>query len=58
MTEHDYKVDKVGAVLIFKDGTTEAEAKAVLASIEDKLERPATAHEYDSRWGGPVWYVP
>lgn len=53
-----YNPTHYGAVVTFKEGTTEEEAKAALEKIADLLDYPAQVNSYDPDWGGPVWYVP
>lgn len=55
-----------GAVIVFKPGTTKEEAGKALRKIQDVLDMdyyvnpdPANlVNEFDSEWGGPVWYIP
>ena len=50
---------RVGAVITFKPGVSPIqaqkalEAMAVAGFIDDTV-----AHEYDTYYGGPVWYIP
>ena len=50
----------VGSVLVFKKGTDVAKAQRFLDELLRRgiLEQPAYAHDYDTRYGGPVWYIP
>ena len=55
-----------GAVLVFKKGTSQKQAAAVLQRIAKALDlgyyvkqEPADlVREFDDEWGGPVWYIP
>jgi len=54
----DYKPDKLGTVLVFKEGVTHEQARASLEKINDVLGYAPKVNEFDSSWGGPVWYIP
>jgi len=56
---------RVGAVLVFKTGTTKAQAEEVLDTIRKHLDEKyycagrTPVYEYDDNCGsGPVWYIP
>jgi hypothetical protein len=53
----DYNPDKTGALLIFKDGVSKEQARKALEDLKALLDYE-TIQEFDSRWGGPVWYIP
>lgn len=50
----------VGAVIVFREGTTEENAQRYLTEMYKRgiLAEPSKAHEYDSNFSGPVWYLP
>ncbi len=63
--------ERIGTVIVFKEGVTEGEAAEILMSIQDKIEIhcfPKTTNTYraaremvrtfDDEYGGPVWYIP
>lgn len=57
--------DRLGAVVVFKPGTTYDEAKAALEKLRDALDLDylvggglPTINSFDEQYGGPVWYVP
>jgi hypothetical protein len=61
----DYTRDRYGAVVVFPAGTTAPEAERAIAALQKVCVdmRAARAeisgpHHYDSRWGGPAWYIP
>lgn len=61
MTNYQPEVTKdlqLGAVLVFKPGTTVEEAQAALAKIRDVVQHASGPHAFNPDWGGPVWYVP
>lgn len=62
---------KRAALIYFKEGVTDEEARAALESIENVLHDPRQfdrhhtttlvgdyVQEYDDEYGGPVWYIP
>lgn len=51
---------KVGAVIIFNDRVSREETQAFLDKLkrEAVIQNPAKANEFDSSFGGPVWYIP
>jgi len=55
---------RVGTVLVFKEGMTKEQAERLLTKIRDVIDDEyyvsgmPTVHEFDSKWGGPVWYIP
>lgn len=51
---------QVGAVIQFAPNASREKCQQFLDSLYERgiLERPATAHEFDGRYGGPVWYIP
>lgn len=63
---------RCGAVLVFKEGVSRAEAEAFLAEISGHMTATGKryidadyyfggkpqVHEYDPAMGGPVWYIP
>lgn len=49
---------RVGAVIVFKRGTSQAEANKVLELMGAKLIERAEAHTFNPDHGGPVWYIP
>jgi hypothetical protein len=63
---------RLGAVLVFREGVSKADAEAALACIQKFLEpsysfQPSSGYvqtpvpavrEYDDDIGGPVWYIP
>jgi hypothetical protein len=61
------------ALIHFREGVTDAEARKALEKITDVLEVPYVwnngfgqpnstvgdyVNEYDDEYGGPVWYIP
>lgn len=67
----EYKVDRYGAVVVFRPNVTKAQAERAMKRlereglIEPKMRFTAEGFApgshvegFDSRWGGPVWYVP
>ena len=59
-----YNPTKVGAVIVFKDGTTEEQASDALEKLRDVLDenywnkcKLGTVQSFDPNYGGPVWYV-
>lgn len=54
----DAKNDRVGAVIIFKKGTSHEDAQRMLDLMGAKIIDKATAHCFDPSVGGPVWYIP
>ncbi len=56
--------DRLGAVLVFKPGTTHDEAVFALAQLDDLLDKDyyvggrPSINSFDEQYGGPVWYVP
>ncbi len=63
-------MQRFGTVLTFKEGVTREEAVEALRKIEDVLklsdfwkdrgEDPLerNIHDFDDKYGGPVWYIP
>lgn len=65
---------KTAALIYFNDGTTMAQARAVIQAVQKQLQRGefqsrrravnhcriehVTVDEYDPDIGGPVWYIP
>jgi len=51
---------QLGAVLVFKPGTTIEKAKKALLKLDDAdlLESLPNIETFDPRYGGPVFYVP
>jgi hypothetical protein len=51
---------QAGAVIVFRVGVSaEAAQRAIDALHElDLLEGQPKVREFDSEWGGPVWYIP
>lgn len=47
-----------GAVIVFKQGVTHAQALEALAKIASRLERMPVPEEFDDEYGGPVFYIP
>jgi hypothetical protein len=66
MAKRPRSVSKVGAVLTFPEGVTEAQVRAFLEEWRGELEKDASEFAFDSiqtgsfnpDWGGPVFYVP
>jgi len=54
----EYNEDQVGAVLVFKQGVTEEQAKEAIKRLKDVLSYEPNVHSFDPKWGGPVWYIP
>jgi hypothetical protein len=60
----DKNMKQLGAVLVFKPGTTREEAEKALAKISALVDpsyfvggKPQV-HSFDRAHGGPVWYIP
>jgi hypothetical protein len=53
-----YNPTKVGAVIVFRDGTTEKQATDALKKLKDVLDYQPRIQSFDPNYGGPVWYVP
>lgn len=62
---------RLGTVLVFKEGTTKAEAQKALRKLEEmglieithfefagRKQTSPSINEFDDEWGGPVWYIP
>jgi hypothetical protein len=56
--------NRVGSVIVFREGITPQEAEAALEKIKDVIDpnyyvggKPPV-HKFDDRYGGPVWYIP
>ena len=59
LTERPREEVRVGAVIVFNPGVTAEQAQKVLDAMNIAgYITPTTANEYDSYFGGPVWYVP
>lgn len=54
--------DRMGTVLVFKEGIDLEEARRALESIRAVLdtsdEHTPSIHFFDPSMGGPVWYIP
>jgi len=51
--------DACAAVIHFVPGTTEAKAKKFLQEcVKRGIITNSECHEYNSRTGSPVWYIP
>lgn len=50
----------VGAVIVFTEGTSVEKAQKFLNEMAERgiLQYEVNAREFDSRYGGPVWYIP
>jgi len=59
-------MNRLGTLLVFKEGTTNEEAIEALEKIKDVLsddyfvdsDPDSLIHGFDPEWGGPVWYIP
>jgi len=59
-------MNRCGAVIVFKEGTTREQAEQMLDRIRDSLDEDyfvanrTPVHEYDDLEGNcrPVWYIP
>lgn len=59
LTERPREEVRVGAVITFKPHVTAEEAQKVLEAMAMAgYIHSTTANEYDSYFGGPVWYIP
>lgn len=59
LTERPREEVRVGAVITFKPGVTAEQAQKVLDALAmSGYANQTTANEYDSYYGGPVWYIP
>lgn len=66
MRDNGYHPDQHGAVLVFRPDLTKEEITKGLEAIRHLLDGgynvdpslEGLVREFDSRWGGPVWYVP
>ncbi len=49
-----------GTVVVFPPGTTKEEAKRMVAWMRREMYGASIPdpHEFDPKWGGPVWYIP
>lgn len=49
----------VGAVVVFRPGTTEEEARSALINVPCiDVDEGVTVNSFDPRIGSPVWYIP
>jgi len=48
----------VGAVIVFREGITEEQAKLALEQIRGLLAHEPQVHGFNAEWGSPVWYIP
>lgn len=61
-------MQRVGSVIVFKEGVNRQEAAEALLKIKDVIELPQDGnsllsaldciHKFDDEYGGPVWYIP
>lgn len=61
-------MQRVGSVIVFKEGVNRQEAAEALLKIKDLIEMPKdnnsfraaleTVRTFDDEYGGPVWYIP
>ena len=59
LTERPLEEVRVGAVIVFNSGVTAEQAQKVLDAMNIAgYITPTIANEYDTFFGGPVWYVP
>jgi hypothetical protein len=54
----DYRPDRLGTVLVFNEGVTREQAREALKRLSDVLGYTPRLNDFESRWGGPVWYIP
>lgn len=50
--------DRVGAVILFREGTTEEEARRALINVPCVDAEEIDVHSFNPRLGYPVWYIP
>lgn len=55
----------VGALIVFKEGVSEAAARRALQKLDGLIENAYNSDDpgdlvrtYDRQYGGPVWYIP
>ena len=50
---------RFGAVIVFKEGMTRAQAELIVDTLARKgLISETRPRAFDPNWGGPVWYIP
>lgn len=49
---------RVGAVIVFKDGTSLDEANRLLELMGAKIIDRTKANPFNPKHGNPVWYIP
>lgn len=56
---------RIGAIVVFKSGVTEEQAREALRKIKDLVDptyyvgfEAPPINVYDDRFGGPTWYIP
>lgn len=65
MAKYHKDTDRLGALINFREGISEADARKALQRISGLIEMPWESEDagdllrsYDPRDGGPVWYIP
>jgi len=60
-----HKEDSRAALIYFREGITEDQARKALQRISGLIEKPFGSDDagdlvrsYDPEYGGPVWYIP
>ncbi len=65
MAKYSQDKDRLASLIYFREGITEDQARKALQRISGLIEIPYGSDDagdcvrsYDSRDGGPVWYIP
>lgn len=58
MSNNNYSPNRIAALLVFKEHTTDEEIEAAMKTLAPLLERSPRVEEYDDRYADPVLYFP